>query len=301
MPELSLLDHIGNTPLLRLRRMVPQGSAAVLLKMEAWNPSGSLKDRIVQYILDDAERSGELGPDQVITDASSGNTGIALAMIAAVKGYRTRIYMPETKSIERRKIMQAWGTELVLTTGADQNSHIWAVEEAVRREPGLFYLNQNGNPGNWRAHYDGTGEELLAQTGGRLDCFVAGVGTGGVLMGVGRRVRDAGLPTRVVAVEPGDAHSRIEGLLHFDGTYVPPIWDETFVDDRLRVSDAEALGTARRLAREEGIFCGISTGAALVVALAEAARLGAGHTVVAVAGDRGERYLSTPLVDDQPA
>ncbi len=297
MPARSLLDHIGNTPLLRLQRMVPEKSAAVLLKMEAWNPSGSLKDRIVRYILEDAEASGALRPEQVITDASSGNTGIALAMVAAVKGYRTRIYMPETKSIERRKIMQAWGTELVLTTGADQNSHIWAVEEAVRSDPGLFYLNQNGNSGNWRAHYHGTGEELMAQTGGRLDCFIAGVGTGGVLMGVGRRVRDAGLTTRVVAVEPSDAHSRIEGLLHFDGTYVPPIWDESLVDERLPVADANAIATARRLAREEGIFCGISTGATLFVALAEAARLGPGHTVVAVAGDRGERYLSTPLVE----
>jgi Cysteine synthase len=295
MSQASILDLIGNTPLVRLRRMVPPGAADIYLKMESFNPTGSLKDRIVKYIVEEAERDGRLQPHHVIIDASSGNTGIAVGMVAAIKGYRSRIYMPETKSVERRKIMRAWGTELVLTSGEDQNSHIWAVEEAAQDTGRYFYLDQNGNPGNWKAHYEGTGEELLEQTGGRIDAFVAGVGTGGLLMGVARRFRDAGIAPRIVAVEPDNPHSHIEGLLHFDGSYVPPIWDESLIDERVQVPDQAAFETARRLAREEGIFCGVSTGATTHRALVEAERLGAGKVVVAIAGDRGERYLSTGL------
>lgn len=271
--------------------------AAVYLKMEAWNPSGSLKDRIVKSILERAIADGRLRPHHIIIDASSGNTGIALGMIAAVLGYRSRIFMPETKSIERRKIMQAWGTEVILTSGADPNSHIWAAEEAARDTDTFFYLNQNGDPGNWLAHYHGTGSELLAQTGGRLDCFVAGAGTGGILMGVSRRLADAGLATRIVAVQPAQPSSRIEGLLHFDGSYTPPIWDPTRIHRLVAVSDEDAFAAARRLMREEGIFCGPSAGAALHAALAEARELGEGKVVVAAACDRGERYLSTRLID----
>jgi len=267
----------------------------VLLKMESANPSGSLKDRIVRHIIERAEEAGTLKPHHIITDASSGNTGISIGMVAALKGYRSRIFMPETKSVERRKIMRAWGTELVLTGGEDQNSHIWAVTEAARDTDTYFYLDQNGNPGNWEAHYLGTGAELVEQTGGRIHAFVAGAGTGGVLMGVARRFREAGVGARIVAVEPDNPHSHIEGLLHFDGSYVPPIWDESLVDEKVRVSDEDAFRTARRLAREEGIFCGVSTGATTWMALREARRLGEGAVVVAIAGDRGERYLSTGL------
>jgi cysteine synthase len=296
--QTNVLDFIGGTALIPLRRMAGPETAGVLLKMESWNPSGSLKDRIVNYIIEAAEKDGRLRPHHIITDASSGNTGIALAMVAALRGYRARIFMPETKSIERRKMMAMWGVEVVLTTGADQNSHIWAVEEAAKDTDTYFYLNQNGDPGNWQSHYHGTGEELLEQTGGRMDCFVAGAGTGGTLVGVARRFRDAGLATRIVAVEPGDPHSKIEGLLHFDGTYVPPIWDQSLIDEQVQVSDADAFVTARRLAREEGLFCGPSTGAAVFVALQKARELGPGKVVVTVASDRGERYLSTKLVPE---
>ena len=296
MPAQSILDLIGNTPLIELAKLTPPGSARVLLKLESTNPSGSLKDRIVKYIIEQAETDGTLLPHHIITDASSGNTGIAIGMVAALKGYRSRVFMPETKSIERRKIMRAWGTELVLTTGEDQNSHIWAVEEAAKDTETYFYLDQNGNQGNWLAHYHGTAAELVEQTGGRVDCFVAGAGTGGVLMGVARRFREYGMATRIVGVEPDNAHSHIEGLLHFDGSYVPPIWDQSLIDEQVRVGDEDAFATARRLAAVEGIFCGVSTGATTFVALREAARLGEGATVVAIAGDRGERYLSTALV-----
>lgn len=304
MSQYPVLDLIGNTPLLPLRNMVRPGMAQVFLKMEAYNPSGSLKDRIVKYIIDRAEAEGEITRDHVITDASSGNTGIAIGMVAALKGYRSRIFMPETKSIERRKIMRVWGAEVVLTSGEDQNSHIWAVQEAAKDRKQYFYLDQNGSDGNWLAHYHGTGSEIIAQTGGNFQCFVAGVGTGGMLMGVARRLREAAIDCRCVAVEPADAHSHIEGLLHFDGSYVPPIWVPELIDDQIRVTDQDAFATARRLAREEGLFCGPSTGAAVFVALREAERLGEGKNVVAVAGDRGERYLSTSLVpaaaEDRP-
>ena len=298
MSTANVLDLIGRTPLIPLHRMSKPGMAAILMKMEAWNPSGSLKDRIVKYIIDGAEASGVLKPHHVIIDASSGNTGIALGMVATLKGYRSRIYMPETKSVERRKIMRTWGTELVLTSGADQNSHIWAAEQAAKDTDTYFYLNQNGNPGNVMAHYYGTGAEIIEQTGGRVDCFVAGAGTGGTLMGVARYFSDNGCAARIVAIEPDNSHSKIEGLLHFDGTFVPPIWEPARVHEQKRVSDDVAFETARRLAREEGIFCGPSTGAILAVALDEAARLGEARTVVAVACDRGERYLSTKLVPE---
>jgi cysteine synthase len=294
----SILDSIGNTPLVPLRRMVEPGMARVLMKMEAWNPSGSLKDRIVKYIIEDAAASGTLTHDHVIIDASSGNTGIALGMVATLLGYRSRIFMPETKSIERRKIMKVWGTEVVLTSGADQNSHIWAAEELARDTEHFFYLNQNGNPGNVMAHYHGTGGEIVEQTGGRIDCFVAGAGTGGTLMGVARYFRDHGVNGRVVGIQPATSGSRIEGLLHFDGHFTPGIWDASLLDEFVPVADDAAFDAAQRLAREEGLFCGPSTGGIVAVALEQARILGEGKTVVAVACDRGERYLSTRLVPE---
>lgn len=298
MPGKSILDSIGNTPLVPLRGMRRRGMARVLLKLESFNPTGSLKDRIVNYIVEAAERDGSLRPQHTIIDASSGNTGIALGVVAAVRGYKARIYMPETKSIERRRIMQVLGIEIVLTSGVDQNSHIWAAEEAARDTERYFYLNQNGHQGNCEAHYHGTGKEIVKQARGRIDCFVAGAGTGGTLIGVARYLRDNRVPARIVAVEPDSPKSKIEGLLHFDGSYVPPIWEPALIDEQRRVSDDVAFETARELARREGIFAGPSSGAILAVALDKARELGAGKTVVALVCDRGERYLSTRLIGD---
>ena len=298
MTTTDVLQLIGNTPLIPLRRMVEPGMARILMKMEAWNPSGSLKDRIVKYIIEEGEAAGTLRPHHVIIDASSGNTGIALGMIASLKGYRSRIFMPETKSIERRKIMKVWGTEVVLTSGADQNSHIWAAEELAKDSKHYFYLNQNGNPGNVMSHYWGTAKEIVDQTDGNIDCFVAGAGTGGTLMGVARYFRNYGVRARVVGMQPATPISKIEGLLHFDGSFQPKIWDESFLDEFVKVSDDVALETARCLAREEGLFCGPSTGGIVAVALEQARTLGAGKTVIATACDRGERYLSTKLVPE---
>ena len=298
MSTTDVLQLIGNTPLIPLRRMVEPGMARILMKMEAWNPSGSLKDRIVKYIIEEGEAAGTLRPHHIIIDASSGNTGIALGMVASLKGYRSRIFMPETKSIERRKIMKVWGTEVVLTSGTDQNSHIWAAEELAKDSEHFFYLNQNGNPGNVMSHYWGTAKEIVDQTDGNIDCFVAGAGTGGTLMGVARYFRNYGVKARVVGMQPATPISKIEGLLHFDGSFKPKIWDESFLDEFLKVSDDVAIETARRLAREEGLFCGPSTGGIVAVALEEARKLGAGKTVIATACDRGERYLSTKLVPE---
>jgi cysteine synthase len=298
VPGKTILDLIGNTPLVPLRGMRRRGMARVLLKLESHNPTGSLKDRIVKFILEAAERDGTLRPQHTIIDASSGNTGIALGVVAAVKGYKVRIFMPETKSIERRRIMQVLGTEVVLTSGADQNSHIWACAETARDTERFFYLNQNGNQGNCDAHYHGTGREIVKQTRGRIDCFVAGAGTGGTLVGVARYLRDNQVPARVVSVEPDNAKSKIEGLLHFDGSFVPPIWDPSVIDEQRRVGDDVAFATARELARREGIFAGPSSGAILAVALDKARELGPGKTVVALVCDRGDRYLSTRLVGD---
>jgi cysteine synthase len=296
--QTSVLDMIGNTPLIPLHRIAAPGMATILMKMEAWNPSGSLKDRIVKYIIEEAEQAGTLKKHHIIIDASSGNTGIAIGMVATLKGYRSRIYMPETKSVERRKIMKIWGTEVVLTSGADQNSHIWEAEKAAKDTDTYFYLNQNGNEGNVLSHYYGTGGELFTQTGGRIDCFVAGAGTGGTLVGVARYLRDKGCAASIVAIEPDNPKSKIEGLLHFDGSFVPGIWDPSLITEQRRVGDGTAFETARRLAREEGIFCGPSTGAILSVAIEKARELGGGKIVVTVACDRGERYLSTKLVPE---
>jgi cysteine synthase len=296
--QTSVLDMIGNTPLVPLHRIAAPGMATILMKMEAWNPSGSLKDRIVKYIIEEAEQAGTLKKHHIIIDASSGNTGIAIGMVATLKGYRSRIYMPETKSVERRKIMKIWGTEVVLTSGADQNSHIWEAEKAAKDTDTYFYLNQNGNEGNVLSHYYGTGGELFSQTGGRIDCFVAGAGTGGTLVGVARYLRDKRCAASIVGIEPDNPKSKIEGLLHFDGSFVPGIWDPSLITEQRRVSDEAAFETARRLAREEGIFCGPSTGAILSVAIEKARALGTGRTVVTVACDRGERYLSTKLVPE---
>lgn len=298
MSQTSVLDMIGNTPLVPLHRIAAPGMASILMKMEAWNPSGSLKDRIVKYIIEEAEQAGTLKKHHIIIDASSGNTGIAIGMVATLKGYRSRIYMPETKSVERRKIMKIWGTEVVLTSGADQNSHIWEAEKAAKDTDTYFYLNQNGNEGNVLSHYYGTGGELFTQTGGRIDCFVAGAGTGGTLVGVARYLRDKGCAASIVAIEPDNPKSKIEGLLHFDGSFVPGIWDPSLITEQRRVGDEAAFETARRLAREEGIFCGPSTGAILSVAIEKARELGGGKIVVTVACDRGERYLSTKLVPE---
>jgi cysteine synthase len=296
MSPASVLDQVGHTPLVELRQSSPKASVRLFAKLEHMNPSGSLKDRIVKYIIEQAEAAGRLTRDQVIVDASSGNTGIAMGMIAAAMGYRCRVYMPSSKSRERRIMMNFYGVELILTAPDNPHSHIHACEELVAAEPDrYFYLNQNGNPDNSWAHYHGTGTEIVADMAGRrVDAFLSGLGTGGMLMGVGRRLKEADPDTRIIAIEPTQGISKIEGLLHLDGSYVPPIWEERGVDEHLYVPDETAIEYARLLARREAIFGGISSGANFWAALQLAGRMEAGN-IVFICCDRGERYLSTAM------
>ncbi len=292
----SILSQVGNTPIVELTQSSPNKKVRIFAKLEHLNPSGSLKDRIVKYIIEKAVASGELTKDKIIVEASSGNTGIAMGMIAAAMGFRCRVYMLSSKSIERRIMMNFYGVELVLTDPNNPHSHIHSCEELMATQPDkFFYLNQNGNENNVWAHYHGTAAELVAQMGGQpIDAFIAGVGTGGVLMGCSRKIKESFPDAKIIAVEPAQGISKIEGLLHMDGSYVPPIWEEGRVDRHLRVPDEIALEYTRILARKESIFAGISSGANYWAALQLAEEMGAGN-IALICGDRGERYLSTSL------
>lgn len=292
-----VLDLVGNTPLLEIRHRSVSPGVCIFAKWEGHNPSGSIKDRITKQIVLTAEAQGELTPEKVIVEASSGNTGISMGMLCRLKGYRAKIFMPETKSLERRQMLKAWGAELVLTSGEDHTSHITGAEELVAREgERYFYLNQNGSALNTLAHYETTGVEILDQLDGRVDAFVAGFGTGGTLAGVGRRLKEHNPRVQVVSVEPAGEISRIDGLLHLDGSYTPGIYEPDLIDRHLLVEDADALRTTREIAEQEGVFAGISSGAVLYGALQVAETLGRGN-VVCIFADRGERYLSTGVFD----
>lgn len=296
MSRTSVLDQVGHTPLVELHRSSLHPGIRLFAKLEHMNPSGSLKDRIVKYIIEQAEAHGTLTKDKIIVDASSGNTGIAMGLIATAMGYRCRVYMPSSKSRERRIMMNFYGVELILTAPDNPHSHIHACEEIVAAHPDqFFYLNQNGNPGNYWAHYYGTGAEIVADMDGLpVDAFLTGLGTGGMLMGVGRRLRESYPKARVIAIEPTQGISKIEGLLHLDGSYLPPIWEERWVDEHIYVPDDTAIEYARLLAQRESLFGGISSGANYWAALQVADRIGSGN-IVFVCCDRGERYLSTTM------
>ena len=295
----GLLDAIGNTPMVRLRRASEETGCRVLAKCEFQSPGGSLKDRIARHMIEEAERRGELRPGMTILEVTSGNTGIALSMVGAAKGYRVVIMMPKTVSEERRRMILSFGAELTLI---EELLHIQDAvarsREMARRDPAIFLPSQFANPDNPRCHERTTGPEILLQTGGALDAFVMGVGTGGTLMGVGRAMRAAGSKGRVVAVEPDESavmsggapgHHGIQGLA--DG-FIPEIVRLDEVDEIVRVKTADASEAARRLALDEGLLVGMSSGANVLAATEIARRLGPGHTVVTMLPDRGERYLS---------
>ena len=288
----SILELVGNTPLVELKRIEKPKGARFFAKLESYNPSGSLKDRIVRFIIEKAEGEGRLEKGDTVFEASSGNTGISMGMICSIKGYKARVYIPANKTPERMKIMDTWGVEVIKTSTDDQNSHIWAALELVEeKRPGHFYLDQNGNPGNWMAHYEGTGGEILEQTGGKIDFFIAGFGTGGVLVGAGKRLKEENRGTKIVALEPARSKSKIEGLLHMDGTYVPPIHEPEVMDEWLRIDDEEAVSCMREIQLIEGISVGVSSGAVLSAAKKVAEREKGGDFVL-LFGDRGDRYMS---------
>lgn len=291
-----VIEHIGNTPLVRLHSFsTPEVS--VFAKLEMANPTGSLKDRIALAMIQRAEAGGSLAKDKTIIEASSGNTGISLCMVGSMLGYKVRIFMPESKSIERRIMMRMWGGEVVLTSRDNPNSHIEAAAELAEHDPDRFYyINQNGNEINPLAHAEGTGAEILRQHGGNIDYFVMGFGTGGTLMGVSRKFKERGCNARIVSVQPATAISKIEGLLKLGAGFTPGIYDPALIDEHMDIDDHEAIEAARQIALREGFFAGISSGANLAAAMKCASRLSHG-TVVTVLCDRGERYLSTALCE----
>jgi len=294
-----VVDLIGNTPLIRLPGFEADLKHVELYAKAEWrNPGGSVKDRAAARMIADGERSGELTRDRIIIDATSGNTGIAYAMIGAARGYRVRLCVPENVTPERKRILKAFGAEVVYTDpmqGSD--GAIIRVKEMYEENPGLyFYPDQYNNPGNWRAHYDTTGPEILEQTGGRLTHFVAGLGTSGTFVGVGRRLREVNPSIRLISVQPDSPLHGLEGLKHMQTAIVPGIYDPTLADEDLGVSTEEAFELTRRLAKQ-GIFVGISSGANLAAAL-RVAKSAADAVLVVVFCDGGEKYLSERLWDE---
>jgi cysteine synthase A len=309
----SITELIGNTPLVRLNKVVPEGAAEVVVKLEAFNPLSSVKDRIAISMVEEAERAGELRPGSTIVEATSGNTGIGLAFVAAAKGYKCALFMPDSMSVERRKLLQALGAELVLTPAP------LGIKEAQKRAgeyaektPGAWLSKQFENPANLKVHRETTAQEILRDTGRQLDAFVAGVGTGGTVTGVGEVLKKELPQVIVAAVEPvesqvlkGGTHSphKIQGI---GAGMIPAIYNASVVDRVLDATFDDSVGYARRLAKEEGIFVGISSGAVVWAAIELAKELGPGKRVVAVLASTGERYLSTALFEytdlvNQPA
>ena len=299
---------IGRTPLLELVHIERQEGleATVLAKLECFNPAGSAKDRVAKAMLDDAEARGLLGPDSVIIEPTSGNTGIGLCSVAAARGYRVIIVMPETMSMERRQLMKAYGAQLVLSEGAKgMAGAIAKAEELAKELPGSFIPGQFVNPANSAAHRTTTGPEIWEDTGGKVDIFVAGVGTGGTITGVGQYLKGQNPAVRVVAVEPASSpvlsqgRGGPHGIQGIGAGFVPDVLDTSVYDEVIPVTDEDALAAGRLVARKEGVLVGISSGAALHAAIELAKRPeNVGKTIVVLLPDTGDRYLSTPLFAD---
>ena len=298
----SVVELVGNTPLIRLHRVVPAGAARVLAKVESLNPGGSVKDRIAVAMVERAEREGRLSPGATIVEPTSGNTGVGLAMVAAARGYRLILTMPEDMSLERRQLLARFGAELTLTPAIEgMTGAVFAARELLREHPEYFMPQQFENPANPEIHRQTTAREILEQTGGRLDAFVAGVGTGGTITGVGGVIREALGGVLIVAVEPERSpvlrggKARPHAIQGIGASFVPAVLDRSLIDRIVGVEDDQASAMALRLAREEGLLVGVSSGANVVVAAAVAAELGPDKTVVTVLCDTGERYLSVEL------
>ena len=299
---------IGKTPLLELTNIEKKYGlkAKILAKLEYFNPAGSVKDRVAKAMIDDAEKSGRLTPDSVIIEPTSGNTGIGLSAVAAARGYRIIIVMPETMSVERRQLMKAYGAELVLTEGAKgMKGAIAKAEELSKEIPNSFVAGQFVNPANPKAHFETTGPEIFEDTDGEVDIFVAGVGTGGTVTGVGKYLKSKKSQVKVVAVEPASsavlsgkpsgAH-KIQGI---GAGFVPEVLDTEIYDEILPVENEDAFAFGREIGKTEGVLVGISSGAALYAAVELAKREeNAGKTIVVLLPDTGDRYLSTPLFSE---
>ncbi|MBN1699831.1 MAG: cysteine synthase A [Spirochaetales bacterium] len=296
----NILNTIGNTPLLKLARM---GAVPIFAKAEFMNPAGSIKDRVALYLIEQAEKEGKLKPGMTIIEATSGNTGIGVTFVGVHKGYRVIIVMPEDMSVERKKIIKAFGGELVLTP-ADKSipGSIAKLKEMVTDNPGMFVPDQFNNPHNPEIHYMTTADEIWRQMEGDVAAFVAGVGSGGTLAGVGRFLKEQDADIHVVAVEPANASALLghePGLHQIQGIgdgFIPEVLDVSLVDEVITVTDDDAIHTARDLAKKEGTLVGTSSGANVWAALQVSKKLGPGKNVVTVLPDRAERYFSTALI-----
>lgn len=292
---MGIIDSIGNTPLVELRNINGNPRVRFMAKLEGSNPGGSVKDRPAYYMIKKAIESGELTRDKVILEPTSGNTGIALAMIGAALGYKVKLTMPECVSVERQKTIAAFGAEIELTAGCQAtDGAIIRAHRILEENPGKYYMpNQFENPANVLAHYETTGPEIFSQTQGEVDIFVAGMGTTGTLMGVSRYLKERKPSVKIVGIEPGRGHT-IQGLKNMEESIVPGIYRPGALDEKLIVNDEEAFETTRMLAIREGLFVGMSSGAAVAGALRIAREISSG-TVVVLLPDRGDRYLSTAL------
>lgn len=302
----SILDAVGNTPLIKLQRLVPEGSADVLVKFEGLNVGGSVKTRTALSMIDQAEKDGLIGPDSIIVEPTSGNQGIGLALIGAVRGYRTVIIMPDSVSVERRKLVEHYGAEVILTH--DDGDIGLAIKECIKiaedmrsKDPKVFIPQQFENPANVKAQYEGTAKEILEAAGGKIDGFVSGIGTGGTITGIGRALKESNPGTVVWAAEPEHAAILSGGSI---GTHIqmgigdgliPAILDTEIYDEIAIITDEEALSMSKLLSAKEGILCGISSGTNVAGALKLASKLGPGKRVVTILPDTAERYFSTPL------
>jgi cysteine synthase A len=296
------LEMVGNTPLVELRRLTPEGSARLLGKVEGLNPSGSVKDRIALAMVRDAEEKGLLQPGYTIVEATSGNTGPALAMVASARGYRLIIVMPESAPPERRRLLMRYGVEVQLTPSyLGMDGACRRAKELAEEGQTVVFLDQFRNPATVRIHRETTAREIWEATGGRVDAFVAGVGTGGTITGVGEVLKERNPSVHIAAVEPAGSPLLSQGRAGRHGIpgigpdFIPPLLNRGIIDEVLTVTDEEANQMSLRLAREEGILAGVSSGANVVAALRVAQRLGEGKTVVTVLPDTGERYLAFPL------
>jgi cysteine synthase B len=287
----TLASTVGNTPLVRLQRIPGLMSNVILGKLEGNNPAGSVKDRPALSMIEEAEKRGDIKPGDTLIEATSGNTGIALAMVAAMKGYRMILVMPDSQSLERRQSMRAFGAELLLTPKAGGMENARDVAERLRAEGKGIILDQFANPDNPLAHYRGTGPEIWRDTNGAITHFVSAMGTTGTIMGVSRFLKEKNPAVAIVGAQPEEG-SQIPGIRKWPEAYLPKIFDPSRVDRIEHVSQSEAEAMTRRLASEEGIFCGISAGGACAVALRIAREL-ENATIVFVVCDRGDRYLST--------
>lgn len=297
----SIADLIGQTPIVKLNQVVGEDSADVYVKLEFMNPGSSVKDRIALAMIEEAENSGKLKPGETILEPTSGNTGIGLAMVAAAKGYKSVLVMPDTMSQERRNLLRAYGAELVLTPGAEGMKGAIKKAEEIHKEKGYFMPQQFNNEANPAIHERTTGPEIIEQMGDQLDAFISGIGTGGTITGAGKVLKEHYDNIRIYAVEPEDSPvlsggnpgpHKIQGI---GAGFVPSILNTKIYDEVLTVSNDQAFETARKVARVEGLLGGISTGAAIYAALDVAKKLGKGKKVLAVVPSNGERYLSTPL------